>query len=106
MVTSAKTSQSAILRFRARASILTGRPPHECLGKLIMIRRLHVPLVKPEDVIPHLAKQELHWKAGYSAQELAVAWAGSRNDFPGVVRAVLESAPEYALAEFIDGFFE
>lgn len=71
-----------------------------------MIRRLHVPLVKPEDVIPHLAKQELHWRAGYSAQELAVAWASSGNDFPAVVRAVLKTAPEYAQAEFVDGFFE
>src|ERR1022692_3147746 len=71
-----------------------------------MIRRLHVPLVKPEDVIPHLAKQDLHWRAGYSAQELAVAWASSGNSFPAVVRAVLETAPEYAQAEFVDGFFE
>jgi hypothetical protein len=71
-----------------------------------MIRRLHVPLVKPEDVIPHLAKQELHWRAGYSAQELAVAWSNSRNDFPTVVRAVLKTAPEYAQAELVDGFFE
>jgi hypothetical protein len=71
-----------------------------------MICRLHVPLVKPEDVIPHLAKQELHWRAGYSAQELAVAWSSSRNDFPPAVRAVLKTAPEYARAEFVDGFFE
>ena len=33
-----------------------------------MICRLHVPLVEPEDVIPHLAKQELHWRAGFSAR--------------------------------------
>ena len=71
-----------------------------------MIRRLHVPLVKPEDVIPHLAKQELHWRAGYSAQELAVAWSSSLNDFPASVRAVVETAPEYIGAEFVDGFFE
>lgn len=71
-----------------------------------MIRRLHVPLLKPEDVIPHLAKQELHWKAGYSAQELVVAWASARNGFPEVIRRVLDTAPEYADAEMIDGFFE
>jgi hypothetical protein len=71
-----------------------------------MIRRLHVPLLKPEDVIPHLARQELHWRAGYSAQELAVAWANSPNDFPEVIRKVLATAPEYARAEMIDGFFE
>jgi hypothetical protein len=67
---------------------------------------LHVPLVKPEDVIPHLAQRELHWRAGYSAQELAVAWSSARNDFPASVRAVLKTAAEYAEAEFIDGFFE
>lgn len=71
-----------------------------------MIRRLHVPLLHPEDVIPHLAKQERHWKAGYSAQELAVAWASSRSDFPEVIRKVLATAPEYTGAEMIDGFFE
>jgi hypothetical protein len=71
-----------------------------------MIRRLHVPLLKPEDVIPHLARQDSHWRAGYSAQELAVAWSGSENDFPASVRAVLTTAPEYALAELLDGFFE
>jgi hypothetical protein len=71
-----------------------------------MIRRLHVPITKPEDVIPHLAKQEAHWRAGYSAQELAVAWANAGNDFPKRVRAVLDTAPEYTGAELIDGFFE
>ncbi len=70
-----------------------------------MIRRLHVPLLKPEDVIPHLAKQG-HWRAGYSAQELAKAWSGAQSDFPRAVRAVLKTAPEYAQAELIDGFFE
>jgi hypothetical protein len=55
---------------------------------------------------PHLAKPDLHWKAGYSARELAVAWSSSRNDFPEAVRKVLNTAPEYAGAELIDGFFE
>ena len=71
-----------------------------------MIRRLHVPVTKPEDVIPHLAKQEAHWRAGYSAQELAVAWASVGNSFPVRVRAVLDTAPEYVGAELVDGFFE
>jgi hypothetical protein len=71
-----------------------------------MIRRLHVPLLKPEDVRPHLADPDLHWKQGYSAQELALAWSNSSNDFPASVRAVLKSAPEYAEAKLVDGFFE
>jgi hypothetical protein len=71
-----------------------------------MVRRLHVPLLKPEDVIPHLAKQEAHWRTGYSAQELAVAWSNAGNDFPQTVRKALNTAPEYVDAEFVDGFFE
>ena len=35
-----------------------------------------------------------------------MAWSSSRNDFPRAVRAVLKTAPEYARAEFVDGFFE
>ena len=68
-----------------------------------MIRRLHVPLTRPEDVIPHLAKQEAHWRPGYSAQELAVRWASAGTDFPKSVREVLNTAPEYFGAELIDG---
>jgi hypothetical protein len=75
-------------------------------GTSSMVRRLHLPLLKPEDVIPHLAKQELHWKAGYSAMELAVAWFAARTDFPTSVRAVLNTAEEYVQAELVDGFFE
>ncbi len=71
-----------------------------------MIRHLYVPLTQPEDVIPHLAKQELHWKAGYSAQELAITWANTGSDFPASVRRVLDSAPEYVQADLVDGFFE
>lgn len=71
-----------------------------------MIHRLHVPFTKPADVIPHLAKQQLHWKAGYSAQELAISWFKADNDFPAAVRAALDTAPEYAGATLIDGHLE
>lgn len=71
-----------------------------------MIRRLHVPLIRPEDVIPHLAKQEAHWRTGFSAKELAESWAAASPDIPRRVRAVLNTAPEYCGAELIDGFFE
>ena len=71
-----------------------------------MVRRLHLPMLKPEDVIPHLARKELHWKAGYSAQELATAWFRAGNGFPSAVRAALGSAPEYASAELVDAHFE
>jgi hypothetical protein len=57
-------------------------------------------------VIPYLGKPDLHWKVGYSAQELAIAWANAANDFPASVRHTLATAPEYADAVLIDGFFE
>jgi hypothetical protein len=47
-----------------------------------------------------------HWRTGYSAQELAVAWSKAGNDFPQTVRKALNTAPEYVDAEFVDGFFE
>ena len=73
-----------------------------------MIRRLHLPALKPEDVKPHLAKKE-HWKPGHSAKELADAWwnaDNTDNDFPAPVRTVLNTAPEYKAAKLVDGFFE
>jgi len=71
-----------------------------------MIRRLHVPVIQPKDVIPHLAKQELHWRAGYSAQELAFAWCNANTNFPNAVQMALNTASEYARAKLVDGFFE
>jgi hypothetical protein len=49
-----------------------------------MIRRLHVPFTKPEDVIP---------------QELAVAWASASADFLAVVCAALKTAPAQCRCE-------
>lgn len=71
-----------------------------------MIRRLHVPLTQPKDIIPHLAKQDAHWRSGYSAQELATTWAHAGTDFPERVRELLNTAPEYVGAQLVDGFFE
>lgn len=71
-----------------------------------MLRRLHVPLRKPEDVKPHLAEPERHWRAGYSAQELASSWSAAGKDFPPEVKLVLRSCPVFANAELVDGFFE
>jgi hypothetical protein len=71
-----------------------------------MLRRFHVPLTKPEDIIPHLAKQQLHWKSKHSAQELVLAWSNAKNGIPDSVRSGLESCQEFASTELIDGFFE
>ena len=63
------------------------------------------PIIRPEDVIPHLAMGERHWKKGRSAYELAYAWVGS-DGFPDDVSAVLEMIPAFAGATLIEGLFE
>ena len=60
---------------------------------------------KPEDVIPHLAKQERHWKRGYSAYELAHSWINA-GDIPAPVRSVMDTCPDYAGATLVEGLFE
>ncbi|MDP8994115.1 MAG: hypothetical protein M3N07_03890 [Pseudomonadota bacterium] len=66
--------------------------------------RIHVPLLRPEDVIPHLGKPK-HWKEGRSAKAVAESWFHA-NDIPASVRAVLDQAEEYRGAELIDAWLE
>ena len=63
------------------------------------------PIKRPEDIIPHLAKQERRWKKGYSAYELAYSWVGAKG-IPNPVVAVLHQAEEFLGMELIEGFFE
>ena len=71
-----------------------------------MIRRLHVPVTRPEDVIPHLAKQEGTLACGVFSPGVGRSVGQCRYGLPKRVRADLKTAPEYATAELIDGFFE
>ena len=66
--------------------------------------RIAVPLLKPEDVIPHLGKRT-HWRQGRSAKAVADRWFQA-NDLPPRVRAVLEQSPEFTNAELIDAWLE
>jgi hypothetical protein len=66
--------------------------------------RIHVPLLTPEDVIPHLGKPT-HWKQGRSAKAVAESWFAA-NDIPPAVRAVLDQAEEYRGAELVDAWLE
>jgi hypothetical protein len=70
-----------------------------------MLNRLHVPLLEPEDIKRHLAK-ESHWKIGFSVQQLALAWSNSAGRFPDRVKSLLQTSPDFAGAELVDGFFE
>ena len=72
------------------------------------ISRLHVPLTKPEDVIPHLGKPS-HYRESRSAYCLVDSWAniwGSDNNIPELVRLTLDTAPGLVGADLIEGFLE
>ena len=62
-------------------------------------------VARPEDVIPHLAKQERHWKKGHSAYELAHSWIDA-DGIPSSVRMVLDTCPDYAGTQLVEGLFE
>ncbi len=66
---------------------------------------LHLPMKRPEDVIPHLGKGARHWKEGYSAQALATHW-WRHNALPPDVARVLDTAEPFRGAELVDAFFE
>ena len=70
-----------------------------------MKSNLHVPIRKPEDIIPFLGTGEKHWRKGYSAQELAESWFKAKG-FAQPVTQVLESCPEFSGAELLGGCFE
>lgn len=63
------------------------------------------PLLKPEDVIPFLAKQEKHWKPKYSAYETAYSWF-TPQDLPVAVREILQTDQVYANAKLVKATFE
>lgn len=62
------------------------------------------PLSKPEDVKRFLARS-YHWQDGYSAAELAKSWINAQ-DFPPLVRRVIESCAEYRGIRLVEGYFE
>jgi len=64
-----------------------------------------IPIEQPEEIIPRLGKQELHWKKGRSAYELSKAWM-SAGGIPQTIRNVLSQAPDWAEAKMLEGIFE
>lgn len=70
-----------------------------------MIRRLHLPLLQPAGVIPHLGAA-LHWREGRSARCVAEAWFVAAGRLPEAVAAVLATAPAFVGIELLDGFLE
>lgn len=68
------------------------------------IRRLHVPVLRPEDVIHHLGSPT-HWQPGRSAKSVADLWF-SANGLPPSVKSALDHDPAFKGATLVDAFFE
>lgn len=68
------------------------------------IRRLHVPVLRPEDVIHHLGSPT-HWQPGRSAKSAADLWF-SANGLPPSVKSALDHDPAFKGATLVDAFFE
>ena len=64
-----------------------------------------IAIERPEEIIPRLGKQELHWKKGRSAYELSSSWMAA-GTFPATVKAVLAQADEWRDAELLEAIFE
>ena len=68
------------------------------------IRRLSLPMLRPEDVIPCLGAPT-HWKQGCSAKSLADSWFHA-NDVPPRVRSVLNQSDDLLDCELVDAWLE
>jgi hypothetical protein len=64
-----------------------------------------ISIERPEEIIPRLGKQELHWKKGRSAFELSTAWMQATG-IPETVRKTIEQAAQWRDAKFLEGMFE
>jgi len=69
-----------------------------------VVRRIHVPLRRPEEIIIHLGAPH-HWKEGRSAKSLIDQW-WSANAIPPSILAILDQAPEWRGSELIDAYAE
>lgn len=67
-------------------------------------RRLHVPLLRPEDIIPHLGSPT-HWQPGRSAKSLADLWFAA-DALPPSIKAALEPDLSFRKVTLLDAFLE
>lgn len=73
------------------------------------ISQLHLPIKRPEDVIPYLGSPG-HWRDGRSAKLIAESWFAA-DGLPEMVRVTLGRCPpdqvsRFAGAELVDAFLE
>jgi|SRR5579863_2552525 len=69
-----------------------------------IIRRLHLPMREPDDVIPFLGEAR-HWKEGHSAKLIAKTWFDA-NELPEMVRITLNEVDRLKNAILVDAFLE
>lgn len=75
---------------------------------MVHIPRLHLPMHRPTDVIPHLGAEH-HYREGRSARLIAETWfAGQREPrgLPTMIQHVLDQNPRFVDAELVDAFLE
>lgn len=70
-----------------------------------LMARLHLPMRRPEDVIPFLGKQDLHWKEGRSAKLLIEQWFAA-GGLPTSVSALLDRSGPFKGARMLEGWPE
>ncbi len=68
------------------------------------IPRIHVPVLQPADVIPHLGKPG-HFKEGRSGRLVAETWFGCNGPSPAILAALAQS-DRLAKVECLDAFLE
>ena len=68
------------------------------------VSHVHVPMLQPTDVIPHLGKPG-HFKEGRSGRLVAETWFAHNGPSPAI-RAVLSQSDRLAQGEFLDAFLE
>ena len=66
--------------------------------------RIHLPIQRPEDVIPHLGSPS-HWQPGRSAKSAADSWFAA-NGLPDSVFKLLSTSTELSEPVLIDAFLE
>jgi hypothetical protein len=84
-------------------------------GTMRGISQLHLPMRRPEDVIPYLGSPG-HWRDGRSAKLVAESWFAAKDrpelyGLPEMVRVTLGRGPpdqvsRFAAAELVDAFLE
>ena len=70
----------------------------------LILPRVHVPIKRPEDVIPHLGSPT-HWQPGRSAKSVADSWFDA-NGIPSSVASMLSVDPVLSGATLVDAFLE